>query len=185
MHFPAIITSSFHRRLKKMTYIFKHKYFSFIAGIAALLVLSSCGERLSSHGHLIDEYDLQNIVMGETTKNDILFSLGKPSFEGAFDSSKLYYVSQNMVQPAGGRKETTSREIFAFIFDENRWYQIKLRVTDQKFMVWIDNELVINCDLEGRKIGMRSGEIEMSKPLGITTYATTGEFKRIDLVRIQ
>ena len=73
----------------------------------------------------------------------------------------------------------------AFIFDENRWYQIKLRVTDQKFMVWIDNELVINCDLEGRKIGMRSGEIEMSKPLGITTYATTGEFKRIDLVRIQ
>ena len=113
-----------------MTYIFKHKYFSFIAGIAALLVLSSCGERLSSHGHLIDEYDLQNIVMGETTKNDILFSLGKPSFEGAFDASKLYYVSQNMVQPAGGRKETISREIFAFIFDENELL-IDIVVTDE------------------------------------------------------
>ena len=89
-----------------------------ISGLFALLSLSACGERVSSHGHLIDAYDLEQIVIGETTKQDILFTLGKPSFEGAFDSGKIYYVSQNMVQPAGGRKQTTSREIFTFIFDE-------------------------------------------------------------------
>ena len=82
------------------------------------MTVTACGERLSSHGHFIDESDLQDIIVGETTKNDILFSLGKPSFEGAFDSNKLYYVSQNMVQPAGGRKQTTTREIFAFVFDD-------------------------------------------------------------------
>ena len=89
-----------------------------ISGLFALLSLSACGERVSSHGHLIDAYDLEQIVIGETTKQDILFTLGKPSFEGAFGSGKIYYVSQNMVQPAGGRKQTTSREIFTFIFDE-------------------------------------------------------------------
>ena len=91
-----------------------------ISGLFALLSLSACGERVSSHGHLIDAYDLEQIVIGETTKQDILLTLGKPSFEGAFDSGKIYYVSQNMVQPAGGRKQTTSREIFTFIFDETQ-----------------------------------------------------------------
>lgn len=89
-----------------------------ISALFALLSLSACGERVSSHGHFIDAYDLEQIVIGETTKQDILFTLGKPSFEGAFGSGKIYYVSQNMVQPAGGRKQTTSREIFTFIFDE-------------------------------------------------------------------
>ena len=84
-----------------------------------MLSLSACGERLSSHGHAIDAYDLETIIIGETTKADILFTLGKPSFDGAFGSGKIYYVSQNMVQPAGGRSETTTREIFTFIFDEN------------------------------------------------------------------
>lgn len=91
-----------------------------ISGLFALLSLSACGERVSSHGHLIDAYDLEQIVIGETTKQDILLTLGKPSFEGAFGSGKIYYVSQNMVQPAGGRKQTTSREIFTFIFDETQ-----------------------------------------------------------------
>lgn len=91
-----------------------------ISGLFALLSLSACGERVSSHGHLIDAYDIEQIVIGETTKQDILFTLGKPSFEGAFGSGKIYYVSQNMVQPAGGRKQTTSREIFTFIFDETQ-----------------------------------------------------------------
>lgn len=102
-----------------MTHFINHKWSTGLIGLLFLVSVAGCGERLSSHGHFIDEYDLQDILVGETTKNDILFSLGKPSFEGAFDSNKIYYVSQNMVQPAGGRKETTSREIFAFIFDEN------------------------------------------------------------------
>lgn len=102
-----------------------------MAGLTALMLfLAGCGERLSSHGHLIDAYDLEDIVIGETTKADILFTLGKPSFEGAFNSGKIYYVSQNMVQPAGGRKETVSREIFTFIFTDDDLLQ-DIVVTDE------------------------------------------------------
>jgi hypothetical protein len=40
---------------------------------------------------------------------------------------------------------------------------------------------VIDADVAGKKVAMRVGEIEMSVPLGITTYGTTGEFKNIVL----
>ncbi len=73
----------------------------------------------------------------------------------------------------------------AYIFEDQQWYDIKLRVTDEEFTVWIDNESVIDCEVVGRKVSMRSGEIEMSVPLGITTFATTGKFKNISLKKIE
>ena len=69
----------------------------------------------------------------------------------------------------------------AFIFDDNRWYEILLRVTQSEITVWIDGKSVIDCEVEGRRVGMRPGEIEMSVPLGLSTFATTGVFKAINL----
>ena len=49
----------------------------------------------------------------------------------------------------------------------------RLKVTDSEFTVWIDGKSVIDCEVEGRKVGM-TREIEMSVPLGVCTFATTG-----------
>ena len=106
------------------------KIFCLLSLMILSIGLGACGERLSSHGHSIDEHDLKNVEIGETTKTDILFTLGKPSFEGAFNSGKIYYVSQTMIQPAGGRKQTTQRDIFAFVFDDNEVLQ-EIIVTDE------------------------------------------------------
>lgn len=92
--------------------------------------VTACGERISSHGHSVDEFELNSVEIGVTTRNDILLSWGKPSFDGAFDSGKIYYVSQNMRQPAGGRKVTTKREIFVLTFDDNDILQM-LELRDQ------------------------------------------------------
>ena len=72
----------------------------------------------------------------------------------------------------------------AYIFEDNRWYDIKLRVTDAELTVWIDGKSVIDCEVEGRKVSMRPGEIEMTVPLGICTFATTGVLKNIKLRKI-
>jgi hypothetical protein len=72
----------------------------------------------------------------------------------------------------------------AYIFEDNQWYDIRLRVTDSEISVWIDDEQVIDCEVEGRKVAMRFGEIEMSVPLGICTYATTGVIREVLLKRI-
>ena len=56
----------------------------------------------------------------------------------------------------------------AFIFEDNQWYDVRLRVTNSEFTVWIDGKSVLT-EVEGRRVGMRPGEIEMSVPLGICT----------------
>ena len=72
----------------------------------------------------------------------------------------------------------------AYIFEDNQWYDVRLKVTDSEFTVWIDGKSVIDCEVEGRRVGMRPGEIEMSVPLGICTFATTGVLKNIKLRKI-
>ncbi|MDP4925688.1 MAG: outer membrane protein assembly factor BamE, partial [Alphaproteobacteria bacterium] len=57
--------------------------------------------------------------------------LGRPSFEGAFDSRKIYYASQIMEQPVAGINKTKSRVIYAFSFDENNNLQ-EIDLIDEK-----------------------------------------------------
>ena len=77
----------------------------FVASLG-LAALGACGDRISSHGHIINENELKQINIGTTTKADILDMLGQPSFDGAFDTQKLYYSSQVMLQPVASAKQT-------------------------------------------------------------------------------
>ena len=89
-----------------------------IAGLV-FLGLGGCESKTMTHGHSIDEANLSEIRVGESTRIDLLASFGKPSFNGAFNSGKVYYVSQVMVEPAGGKKITETRQIVAFTLDAN------------------------------------------------------------------
>ena len=80
----------------------------------ALATVSGCGDRVSSHGHVINENELKQITIGTTTKDDIVQLLGQPSFAGAFDAQKLYYSSQVMLQPVASVKQTQRRVIYIF-----------------------------------------------------------------------
>jgi len=65
-------------------------------------------------------------------------------------------------------------------FERGRWYALRLRVTDDEIQAWIDGEEVIYVALEGRTIGLRFGEIELSVPFGIATYSTTGAIRNLE-----
>ena len=84
-----------------------------------LATVSGCGDRVSSHGHVINESELKQITIGTTTKADIVQLLGQPSFAGAFDTQKLYYNSQVMLQPVAGVKQTQRRIIYIFTLNKN------------------------------------------------------------------
>lgn len=81
--------------------------------------LASCESKTSTHGNSIDRAALDKIRVGESTRSDLLVLFGKPSFSGAFNSDKIYYVSQFMVEPAGGIKQTETRQIVAFTFNDD------------------------------------------------------------------
>ena len=80
--------------------------------------MSGCGDRISSHGHVINESELKQITIGTTTKADIVQLLGQPSFAGAFDTQKLYYSSQVMLQPVASVKHTQRRVIYIFTLNK-------------------------------------------------------------------
>lgn len=65
-------------------------------------------------------------------------------------------------------------------FDNDRWYVIRLRVTDDKIRAWIDEELMVNLELEGHVIKLRYGEIRLSRPFGFASYMTTAGLRKLE-----
>jgi hypothetical protein len=63
-------------------------------------------------------------------------------------------------------------------FDNNRWYKVKIRVTPEKIVAWIDDAKVVDFATKGRKISIRP-ECDPSRPLGICTYSSVGHVKNI------
>lgn len=90
-------------------------------GAMATLALAGCESTIVSHGHSIDSTELDLIVPGETTLGDLRAILGKPSFEGAFDSGKVYYLSEVMIEPPGGRKRISTRSLIIITLDETEF----------------------------------------------------------------
>lgn len=65
-------------------------------------------------------------------------------------------------------------------FDKGRWYKIRLRVSDNGLMGWIDDKQVVGVETKGRKISIRP-EVELSRPLGISCYSTVAGLKEIQI----
>ncbi len=64
-------------------------------------------------------------------------------------------------------------------FEKDRWYRISVRATPERIEAWIGGRQMVDLETEGRKISMRFGEIEDSRPLGIATWMTTGAVRDI------
>lgn len=63
-------------------------------------------------------------------------------------------------------------------FAEDRWYDIRVRVTPDRIVCLLDDERIIDQPLEGHELSVRE-EVVPSQPLGIATYATTAELRKI------
>ncbi len=67
-----------------------------------------------------------------------------------------------------------------FTFEDGKWYAIRVAVMPERIQCWIGAERVVNVGIAGRQITMRPGDIELSAPLGIASYNTTGAVRRIE-----
>ena len=82
--------------------------------------------------------------------------------------------------------DASENETTKFVnFEEGRWYRIRLRVTPKKIEAWIDKDRLVNVDITEKKISLRPGEIEYSKPMGIASYQTMTALREIMVRRIE
>ena len=68
-------------------------------------------------------------------------------------------------------------------FDKNVWYKIKLHVTYEKIIAWIDDEKLVDFSYPGHRLSLRA-EVELSKPFGLFTWQTTGEIRNIRMQKL-
>ena len=97
-----------------------------LAGVISLS-LTGCEATIAPHGHAVDATELDQIVPGQTSLVDLTAILGKPSFEGAFDSGKIYYLSEVMVEPPGGRKRASTRTLIVISLEDDIVRDIEVR----------------------------------------------------------
>ncbi len=69
-------------------------------------------------------------------------------------------------------------------FDDDRWYEIRVRVEADRIRSWIDDELVVDLKTTGRKISLRN-ETLPSRPLGVSSFQTTAAYRNIKIRRLK
>lgn len=70
------------------------------------------------------------------------------------------------------------------VFENNRWYAIRIEVRSDRIRVWIDDRPMIDVSIAGRQLGMRGGEIDKCVPLGFATWRTGGEIRNVRMERL-
>lgn len=71
--------------------------------------------------------------------------------------------------------ETTSY----YNFEKERWYHLKLTVTENQIQAEMDGQTVIKFEIGEHILGLRSGSIDLCAPLGLTTFQTQSEIRNL------
>lgn len=69
-------------------------------------------------------------------------------------------------------------------FEDGKWYKVRMRVTDTKIEAWLDDAQIANVDYSDKKIGVRI-EVELSRPLGLSTFQTEGKIRNFTLQKLE
>lgn len=62
--------------------------------------------------------------------------------------------------------------------ENNKWYFLKVRVTKENIICYIDGNPVINVKTMGHRFSVRA-EVDLSKPLGICSWMTTAAIRNV------
>lgn len=63
-------------------------------------------------------------------------------------------------------------------FKNNVWHTIRVRVTKGRLQAWINDELFVDEEVDGSRLGTRI-EVDRSKPLGIAAFDTRASIRNI------
>ena len=116
----------------------------------------------------VDFFATTTFPVGNTHCSFVVGGWGGPVV--GLSSIDYYDASEN---------ETTRTKDFKL----NQWYRIRIRVTRGKIECWIDDEQMVDLDTHGKKISIRF-ECDLCRPLGISTWCTTGAVRNIRIRRL-
>ncbi len=84
-----------------------------------LLALAGCTAIYRNHGYAPSEPDLQQVVVGETTREQVAELIGRPSSSGVLSNSGWFYVQSRWRHYAYKAPEEVERQVIAISFAES------------------------------------------------------------------
>lgn len=69
------------------------------------------------------------------------------------------------------------------MFENGRWYKVRLRVLKDRLEAWIDEEQIVDVDTTDKKIGIRI-EVSPSKPFGLASFRTLSKLRNLKVREI-
>ncbi len=68
-------------------------------------------------------------------------------------------------------------------FENNKWYDFRLRVTTEKIEAWINDKQVVDLPRAGHRFSIYP-ELEPNRPVGFFSWSTTGALRDIQMRRL-
>lgn len=89
----------------------------FILTLSALII-AACTPTVAQRGNMLEDYQLEEIVSGESKRSDVLRNLGSPTTKSTFDSNVWYYIGQETEKRGIFDPKVTKERIFLVAFDD-------------------------------------------------------------------
>ncbi|HBJ36175.1 MAG TPA: DUF1080 domain-containing protein [Planctomycetaceae bacterium] len=84
----------------------------------------------------------------------------------------------------GGEDAAHNETMLIREFEQNRWYQVRMRVTQKRLQVWLDREQIIDFERDDRPLDIRA-EMEQSTPLGIAAFQCESQIRNVRYRKIE
>lgn len=86
--------------------------------IAVACAVASCSPIVDTRGHSAEEDHFSQIVVGQTSSDDVRALLGSPSAESNFGDKTWYYIREKKERRGMGKSKVVDQHVTAIHFDE-------------------------------------------------------------------
>lgn len=120
-------------------------------GAFALLValLAACTALYQDHGYIPRDVDLEQVIVGESTREDVAKAVGRPSSTGLLTGGAWYYVGSRFRHYGPREPQEIDRQVVAISFDEGGTVENVERFGLEKGQVVVLSRRVTDSNIKG------------------------------------
>lgn len=120
-------------------------------GAVVLLValLAACTALYQNHGYVPSDADLERVVVGESTREDVAKAVGRPSSTGLLTGGAWYYVGSRFRHYGPREPQEVDRQVVAISFDEGGTVENVERFGLERGQVVVLSRRVTDSNIKG------------------------------------
>lgn len=96
------------------------RFYRCMLSISTALILASCTPMVDTRGHSGEAEDLKQVIVGQSSADDVTAILGSPTSTSSFGDPIWYYVTQKQERVGMFATKVAEQHVTAIAFDENK-----------------------------------------------------------------